>query len=342
MTIERMFNALTTTNKIPLEKINPVLHQYLTDDFPWQYAKNILAQNVIQNNCKCENFDSDVKQHESESHGLTHAINTRNLTILALNTVIADIQQYYEKLHLKEIEKNKIDYNSEDGIFHIQNNIKNYKNRYLLEIEIIIYIAFCHDLDDSKYSQKPQEHSNTRAFLNKIGKNDEYFVNEVIKGIDCVSYRKNKNNLPEEYKDRLWMLIPRYADRLEAIGYVGLFRSCEFTKEVGMKIIVDDTPEPKDYADIWNYATEERTQRYYGTSASMIDHYFDKLLIMTKQSTFNQYLDKLLEKRTKVVLDFIIKYSQKTYKELAKSGELTIDHLIELTKQKKLDDELII
>ena len=36
-----------------------------------------------------------------------------------------------------------------------------------------------------------------------------------------VSASKNGDNIPKAISNKLWMLIPRYSDRLEAIGIIG-------------------------------------------------------------------------------------------------------------------------
>ena len=70
--------------------------------------------------------------------------------------------------------------------------------------------ALLHDADDSKFFPDNNDNQNARYILREIGAENE-LAELVIKMIELVSCSKNGNTVvkPE------WLLLPRFADRLE-------------------------------------------------------------------------------------------------------------------------------
>eukprot|EP00967_Tisochrysis_lutea_P124630 scaffold208515_cov30-Tisochrysis_lutea.AAC.2 len=99
--------------------------------------------------------------------------------------------------------------------------------------------------------------------------------------IQLVSCSRNGNSAPPEAIAAPELLWPRWADRLEATGEVGVVRCYQYNRSINAPLSVDSTPRPSTEADVWALATEERFQEYQargGSSVSMMDHYYDKLL----------------------------------------------------------------
>jgi len=203
------------------------------------------------------------------------------------------------------------DYNvcKSHGYSHAEEVFKNAMNALnsctnnldLKTIETILLAALLHDADDKKFFPKNLNNDNVRKIL--FDKHEE-FTRRVIEMINLVSCSVNGNSLVEES----WKLIPRYSDRLEAIGLNGINRCYEYTLTIKNPFITPLTPKPKTLEELWNIATESRHNSYKGASISMIDHFYDKLLRLSNFPKINQWIsDKALENTdimAKFVLDF--------------------------------------
>lgn len=143
-------------------------------------------------------------------------------------------------------------------------------NRQLL----VKLAALLHDADDHKFFPGNKNYENARAILkDAIPYADT--IEQVIKMIGWVSASANHDTVPEEAEP--WMLVPRYADRLTAIGWTGIRRCWEYTLSQGRPLATPETKRVRTLAELEACASEERYKAYTGKSASMIDHYYDKL-----------------------------------------------------------------
>ena len=186
----------------------------------------------------------------------------------------------------------------------------NYKDYILTddEIDAILLAALLHDADDKKFFPNNKNYENLRSVL--FDKTED-FINKVITMVDLVSSSKNGDNIPDFVKAKEWLLIPRYADRLEAIGLIGIERCYKYGKTSNNPLFVDTTPRPLTEIEIWDHATEERYKNYTGKSDSMMDHYYDKLLRLTVFPIRNAYLDLMCNKRRKPIINFVLYFSNK-------------------------------
>ena len=108
----------------------------------------------------------------------------------------------------------------------------------------------------------------------------EKLIKEVYEIVSYVSASDNGNTIPKRAKKHPELLWVRFADRLEAIGPIGAVRCYQYNTEKGESLSISTTPRPKTKQEVWANVTPERLQNYMETkdSASMMDHYFDKLL----------------------------------------------------------------
>jgi len=173
------------------------------------------------------------------------------------------------------------------------------------QIESVLLAALLHDADDRKFFPMHVKNENLRLVL--FDKTDE-FINSVIYMVDLVSSSKNGDSIPLEIVGQEWKLIPRYADRLEAIGLIGIERCYIYSKKANMPLYLKDTPKPKTVEELWSIATQERYHSYDGNSSSMMDHYYDKLLRLTFFPIKNTYFDEQCEIRRQPLIDFVLKY----------------------------------
>jgi len=175
------------------------------------------------------------------------------------------------------------------------------------QIESVLLAALLHDADDRKFFLTHLNNENLRLVL--FDKTNE-FINSVIDMVNLVSSSKNGDSIPQEIIGSEWKLIPRYADRLEAIGLIGIERCYIYSKRSNMPLYLEDTPKPKTEEELWSIATNERYQAYNGNSKSMIDHYYDKLLRLTFFPIQNKYFDEQCNIRRRPLVDFILKFSK--------------------------------
>jgi uridine phosphorylase/HD superfamily phosphodiesterase len=174
------------------------------------------------------------------------------------------------------------------------------------------YAAILHDIDDGKFFST-QNYANARKLLSRL---PEEKIEEVVKMVSWVSSSVNGDSVPEECLEKPYMLYPRHADRLEAIGAVGVLRCYRYCKTTNMPMFTPDTPKAKDEEDLWqNIATEERYKAYKGKSASMIDHYYDKLLRLGLFETSNPYLKRIKKDRIDIMVRVVMNFAQKGYVE---------------------------
>jgi len=152
----------------------------------------------------------------------------------------------------------------------------------------VLLAALLHDADDHKLFGGKSHH----AYLIMLALDIHSDVSDmVLRMINLVSTSSNGNEIPTNVP--LWYLIPRFCDRLEAIGEIGIRRCWEFTHETKMPLLTKETKRARTNDQLYKIATPERFAEYKGKSHSMLDHYYDKLLhIAAGIQTKNPYLVK--------------------------------------------------
>ena len=172
------------------------------------------------------------------------------------------------------------------------------------EILAIELAALLHDADDSKFFTTIN-YSNARNIMAKIGITDATIIDLVIEMISLVSCSKNLNNPPPDGK--MWKLIPRYADRLEAMGYIGIYRAYLYSVETGRPLWTDTTP--REIINDPNRFTEYFKNK---KSDSFIDHFYDKILHLVKmiEGCPSRYIIKNAESRNLTQLEFLEKFNK--------------------------------
>ena len=176
------------------------------------------------------------------------------------------------------------------------------------ETNCVLIAALLHDADDSKFFPNNTQNENTKLLLNNQDTNS---INLIIQMINLVSASKNADIIPPNIIDKEWMLIPRYSDRLEAMGIIGIERCYQYNKTTNRLLFVEETARVKTIEELWKVASIERYNNYCGKSVSMIDHYYDKLLRMCFFPITNEYLVNMAQIRIKPIVDFILYFGEK-------------------------------
>ena len=153
----------------------------------------------------------------------------------------------------------------------------------------------------------------------------EKIIDDVVRMIDWVSCSKNGNACPEAARTQPELLWPRWADRLEAAGEIGVARCYMHNCHAGAPLSVESTPRPATEAEAFALATEERFAEYQrsgGNSDSMMDHYFDKLLQVARPPVDlvrNAYLEAKAAERAAPLLKICLSYGA--------TGEVPVDEI---------------
>jgi uncharacterized protein len=196
--------------------------------------------------------------------------------------------------------------------------------RQAMEVKIA---ALLHDVDDTKYFPGNQNYENAHVILGKLCLPLDNCA-EIVNMISLVSCSQNGNSVPNYVsEDNQWyLLIPRWADRLEAVGARGVIRCYQYNAEHDGPLSSSSSPRPRTEAEVWQFATPERFEQYqsndkHSSSSSsktetkeeddMISHYYDKLLHVARpppgivrNSYLEQQAKKSAEPLVKVCLDF--------------------------------------
>ncbi len=60
--------------------------------------------------------------------------------------------------------------------------------------------------------------------------------------IDLVSFSKNGNQI--NANDPIYFYFPRYADRVEALGLIGIYRTYQYSERLSNPFYTYETPKP--------------------------------------------------------------------------------------------------
>ena len=141
------------------------------------------------------------------------------------------------------------------------------------EEEVIALSALLHDCDDHKLFHTGNN-ANARSFLQDEGLSKKR-IEEICKNINSVSFSKNRGKVPETIEGK----IVQDADRLEAIGAIGIARCFQFGGSHGRSL------------------------------ENSIEHFYDKLLLVSKELN-TPSARKMAEKRDKLMQDFLKEWGE--------------------------------
>lgn len=196
--------------------------------------------------------------------------------------------------------------------------------------------ALLHDVDDRKYFPNTPhgEYPNAIKILHELGtkiSSSQGTKDQIIKMISWVSCSENGNQVPNEVRENnaYHLLIPRWADRLCAVGKKGVIRCYQYTQETGRPLSTKDSPRPINEEELWSkYALPSKLDEYMqrgGTSTDMISHYYDKLLHIAKPSSDivrNPYLEREAESASRELVEVCLRYG--------KTGKVDEEYIMKL------------
>ncbi len=177
----------------------------------------------------------------------------------------------------------------------------------------VMLAALLHDADDRKYfgeaAAAALEHGRRIAACATAHLEESAaIVATAAECIQLVSASKNKNGgVPAE---QAWKLLPRFSDRLEAIGWPGVVRCWEYNRRIGARPFLPETPRVTSEQELATVAPPERFARYNGESASFIDHFYDKLVHVCHIESENPYFVAQAQVRRRELLDFLFEFGR--------------------------------
>ncbi len=162
------------------------------------------------------------------------------------------------------------------------------------EIEVIKAACWLHDTIDPKLSKSNKQ---TIAHLKTVLKNADATpdqITEIIYMIQNLSYSKNI-----EQKQPLSFLgeIVQDADRLDAIGAIGIARAFYYGGSQKHALYNHSTPRTKDGL----------TEENYRDQGTIINHFFEKLLLL-KDSMNTEKAKEMAIERTKIMENFLVDF----------------------------------
>ena len=187
---------------------------------------------------------------------------------------------------------------------HVERVLKNARrinelekaDAFLVEAGVLL-----HDVTDEKLFDKSTAEGELKIFLQQIGLEDE--IIELLFGIiDAVSFGSEfdgTNPLTLEQK------VVRDADRLDAMGAIGIARAFHYGGSINRQIFDPDVP-PREYRN---------TQEYRNSTAPTINHFYEKLLLLKDRMETTTGKSLALQ-RHQYMLGFLIQF----YDEMGEEG----------------------
>lgn len=178
--------------------------------------------------------------------------------------------------------------------------------------------ALLHDADDRKYFRE-DGYGNATAILRNL--ENEFSMaptirEQVLRMIELVSCSKNGNSFPADCEMFPHLLWPRWADRLEAIGEIGIVRCYLYTKHTKAPLCTENTPKPQTVEEVLSLATPARFAQYQkgkASSASFMDHFYDKLIQITCPPTDmiqNKFFQEQMAARREPLINLCLSYGK--------------------------------
>jgi len=205
-----------------------------------------------------------------------------------------------------------------------------------------------HEVGDGKFSDgsvKPKEELLSevldRVFFDYSNYNEE-MKQDIINMIKWCGARDWGNRIPEGAK--LYQLIPRWADRLEATGPIGVIRTMTYSyvKRATYPLCRDEDEFPTTMEELEKFAPPERFIAYSTGKLpplSGFGHYLDKIVHINGNDVLIPCLRLALDEGQAFVKQFVLDFTNKHGKKFDIDWILTqIDHQIYNVEVKQLKE----
>ena len=172
-------------------------------------------------------------------------------------------------------------------VYHLAMQIAEQENADMLIVQLA---ALLHDVDDVKLSPETREAKNAVGFMKNSGVDDKVIAS-VCKIIDEVSFAGTDSVVPSTLEGK----CVQDADRLDAIGAIGIARAFAYGGSKGRRI------HDPDIKPMTNMNKADYNQNHNSTS---INHFYEKLLLL-KNMMNTETAKKMAMHRQAVMEDFL-------------------------------------
>ena len=176
-----------------------------------------------------------------------------------------------------------------------QHAIRVYENaKKILKCEggdekVVLTAALIHDtIDDKLFENRSERVALVESFLCEQGYSKQE-VEEIVYIISNISWKNGTN----AQLNSLNAMIVRDADRLDAIGAIGIVRTTEYGVSRGRQFYEEE-----------NLNREEEKVSFKEITTSTLSHFYEKLLLL-KDVMHTQTAKRLAEKRHDFMVDFL-------------------------------------
>lgn len=159
------------------------------------------------------------------------------------------------------------------------------------DINIVQLAALLHDVDDIKLSPETYDSKKNAVDFMRTNGVDEKVIDVVCKIIDEVSFAGTDSVVPSTIEGK----CVQDADRMDAIGAIGIARTFAYGGSRGRKIYDPDV-EPR--------IGMSKEEYQYNQNSTSINHFYEKLLLL-KDMLNTATAKKLAEHRQVVMQDFL-------------------------------------
>ena len=143
-------------------------------------------------------------------------------------------------------------------------------------IEIMEAAALLHDVIDSKFAKDNSE-STLQIIAIDFLKNADFNESEINEIISIISQISFKGGFQEIFKTSLELQIVQDADRLDAMGAIGIARAFQYGGFKNREMY-NPSEDPKKYAD---------AKDYRNSKSHTINHFYEKLLLLRDKMNTN-------------------------------------------------------
>lgn len=233
-------------------------------------------------------------------HGISHVKNIERLSKEALNEYI-----FYTKKNPEKIVRYINDYFKGDlTCLDIPDDCA---------IRIMV-ASLLHEVDDNKFKKDNQD-NNINEILDFVLQDYVYDTKEmrhdIINIIDYCGASKWGDRIPE--KAKIYHLIVRTCDRLEATGWIGVARALTYTYVKRQPLVREEDQFPKTMEELEEMAPYTRFEEYSKNkkSASAFSHYLDKIVHISGSNVPFFNIKELLDNGQKTVKQFVLDFTNK-------------------------------
>ena len=162
-------------------------------------------------------------------------------------------------------------------------------------LEIIELAALLHDISDHKYNGGDYEKgaTETKSLLLSLG-SEPQLAEDVSKIVSQISY---KGAFVPDIKGSIELSIVRDADRLDAIGAIGIARAFAYGGSKNRALFSPDIP----------HVLHESKEEYLKNEGHTINHFYEKLLLL-KDKMNTDTGKKIAKKRHDFMVHFLAQF----------------------------------